>query len=452
MFGLIEIFNSREIAWAVWISIGLVALIWFNNTRSSLWEVVKSLFIWTIIKWWISMVIYIASFVYIFYHLGLWTSDLLKDTVFYIIFSASITFLKANKISEDKHFFREMLKDNLKLGILLEFVIGLYTFSIWVELLIVPLTLLLVGVQAVSGSEEKYKSVNKLINWIWITTGTIALYHIIKSVILHFQDLLSLDNLRQILLTPNLTLIYIPFLYILSLRMDYETQFVLLGFKVENKKLKRFSRWQAIINFRTDLNSLKRWVNRWNLSRPQTREEVLLTIRDLKSQQQLEKKPPIVPLENGWSPYIAKDFLPDEHLKTGYYDPGYEEEWTASSPKLRQEKDWSGNSISYRIKGTKLAVNKLELVLSIFEPKNATELLSIFKNRLSLLFKKATDEELPIMINKAIEKDKNMKCQYGRYTIEFEKEQWGNTTGGYDLIFSISIPRRYRKGPPLWET
>jgi hypothetical protein len=385
------------------------------------------------------MAVYISVFIYLFYRIGLWTPDLLKDTVFYILFSATVSMFKANKISEDKHFFLEMLKDNLKLGILLEFLIGQYTFDLWVELLIVPVTVLLAGMQVFSGTDAKYAQVNKLINGIWLVTGAIVIYHVADSVIQHFHELLSLHVLRQILLVPNLTIVFIPFLYILSMRMVYEEQFIMLSFKLRDKKLLRFAKREAILKFNSDLRGLKRWVNHWNLSRPQTREEILATIGGFKAQQQLEKAPPVVLPHQGWSPYVVKDWLPDEKLKPGFYDPAYEQKWSARSGNLKLDKDWSGNGITYNVSGTRLAADHLELRLAAYEPKNVEELQAIFEERVALLYRNATGTEAPPKLISAVAKKKNIHLKEGIYFISLEKSIWGNITEGYDLIFTISI-------------
>ncbi|MBL4675863.1 MAG: hypothetical protein JKY70_06620 [Mucilaginibacter sp.] len=436
---MIDALSSREMALAIWIMIALVAILFKRSMRDDFGKLLRSLFVWNLMSWLIAMAIYISGFIYLFYRVGLWTSDLLKDTVFFILFSATVGMFKANKISEDKHFFLEMLKDNLKLGILMEFLVGQYTFDLWVELLIVPITMLLAGMQAFSKNDPKYAQVNKLINNIWYLFGAIVIYHLVDSVIGHFHELLSLAILRQILLVTNLTLVFIPFLYVLSLRMVYEEQFVLLSFKLHDKKLLRFAKRQAILKFRTDLQGLKRWVSRWNLSHPLTQEEILITIGAFREQQKLEKHPPVVSPPDGWSPYAAKDWLPDEKLKPAYYDPAYLEKWSARSTNLKLDKDWSGNGIAYSVTGTRLAADQLELRLAAYEPKNLEELSKMFSDRVILLYKIATGAEAPQKLRQALRNKKNINFRQGIYFVRLEKSIWGNVTQGYDLIFTIRI-------------
>lgn len=436
-----EFLNTRETSIAIWLGIGSIVLLYNKSTRESFGSLIKTFFGWKIFSWWSAMVCYIGIFVFLFYRLGLWQPELLKETIFYILFSATVTFFRANHISEEKYFFRELLKENLKLGVLVEFVTGLYPFELWKELLIVPVAILLAGMQAFGGKDKKNKPAMRLINWIWIAAFVVGFYHVIDAIVLHLNELLSLDNLRKILLAPNLTLIFIPFLYLLSLRMVYEAQFILLGFKMQDEQLKKFSRIRAILSFKTDLNGLQRWVNRWNLMKPQTKEEVLKTISDLKAQQEVEKSPPDVLPNVGWSPYIAKDFLPDEKLKAGYYDPGFEEQWLARSGILSLGDDWSGNNVTYQVRGNNLAATQLELRMIAYDPKKITELHQLFCERIILLYETATKAVLPQDVLNKITKNQIVKYQTVHYIARLQKEKWQNITHSYDLTFTITTTK-----------
>jgi hypothetical protein len=223
--------------------------------------------------------------------------------------------------------------------------------------------------------------------------------------------------------------------------MVYEDQFISLGYRLPDKKLLRFAKCQAILKFNSDLNGLKRWVNRWNLSHPQTREEILTTINEFKAQQQLEKNPPIVLLHQGWSPYIAINWLPDEKLKPQFYDPAFEEKWSARSGYMKLDKDWSGNNIAYSVVGDRLAAHQLELRLAVYEPKNLKELDAIYNQRIELLYKKATGDIAPLKLMNAVTRKKNISFRHNIYFIRLEKSMWGNITGSYDIIFRISTKK-----------
>ena len=58
----------------------------------------------------------------------------------WFVFSGLIYCMNAVSKEADEEYIRKVLKDNLKLTIVLEFIISTFTFNIWVELVIIPIT------------------------------------------------------------------------------------------------------------------------------------------------------------------------------------------------------------------------------------------------------------------------------------------------------------------------
>lgn len=220
------------------------------------------------------MVFYIVQISFLLWYFDLWDGIMIKDTIFFILFSASVTFFKANKIDEDKHFFKEMIKDNLKVGIFLEFLIGLYTFNFVAEFIAVPITVLFGSLLAVAKGDSKYLKVKKLINAILTIVGIYTIYHVINAAIHHYKELFALENLKEFLFAPVYTLLYIPFLYLLSMYMVYETQNVILGVAIKEPTLKALAKEYAFRFFRNDLAGLKRWVRRVRFDNPQQKKNL----------------------------------------------------------------------------------------------------------------------------------------------------------------------------------
>ena len=71
-----------------------------------------------------------------------------------------------NAVSQeaDEEFIRKVLKDNLKLTAILEFIISTYTFNIWVELAIIPITTMIVMMNVIAERKEEYEKVHKLLD------------------------------------------------------------------------------------------------------------------------------------------------------------------------------------------------------------------------------------------------------------------------------------------------
>ena len=64
----------------------------------------------------------------------------------------------------DEVYISKVLKDNLKLTAILEFIISTFTFNIWVELAIIPITTMIVMMNVIAKRKEEYEKVHKLLD------------------------------------------------------------------------------------------------------------------------------------------------------------------------------------------------------------------------------------------------------------------------------------------------
>ncbi|HET9053912.1 MAG TPA: hypothetical protein VFM90_07060, partial [Cyclobacteriaceae bacterium] len=73
--------------------------------------------------------------------------------------------MNAGKI-KDKNYFKDIVKDTLKWTVVLEFVLSLYTFSLWTELILIPVLIFLGALQGISMTDKKYEKVQNLLSTI----------------------------------------------------------------------------------------------------------------------------------------------------------------------------------------------------------------------------------------------------------------------------------------------
>lgn len=436
---LTDVFSTRELAWVSWSIITIVAIFFLPSIRSSLRGVVKAFLQPQLFSIWLLMVFYIVQSTFFLWYFGLWNNGMIKDTIFFILFSASITFFKANKIHEEKNFFKEMIKDNIKMGVFLEFLIGFYTFNFLLEFLVVPILVLFGGLLAFAETDVKYVKVKKLVNGILSIVGIYVIFHVIDAAIHHYKELFTLENLQEILFAPIYTMIYIPFLYLLSMYMVYETQNVILEMSIKEPALRMLAKKYAFRFFRNDLAGLKRWVRRVRFDNPQSERELTRSITDLKVHLKLETDPPSVAVNQGWSPYKAVNFLDHEKLKAGIYDRTFGDDWGACSGYLYVGENSFTNTISYYVNGNETITHSLDLALKVYSPNEPADLHQQFLFHVGNLFEKAINHTLPAEIGKMILDGKPGRLNYQYYLLEVKREPWGNLKHGYDLLFSISV-------------
>lgn len=152
-----DILNNREIAvvfWLIVISIFFLSSSKMTKIRNSFKRMLAGLFVRQIISVLFLMVTYMVIIIYWLSELDLWNIEQLKNTVFWCISVGFMSLFQLEKFKMDKSFFKKSVIDNFKLLAIIQFIIGVYTFSLWIEILIVPFLALIITMLAISEAEK----------------------------------------------------------------------------------------------------------------------------------------------------------------------------------------------------------------------------------------------------------------------------------------------------------
>lgn len=233
----INTLNNREKAVIVWLLIFLFWALSQENIRTSMLGVFKALFQKKIITVFLAMLVYVFFIILLFSKLQIWNILLIKDTVFWVLGSAFVLLMNVNNATHDDHHFKNILLDNLKLILMLEFIITLYSFNFWIEMIFVPVMFMVGAMGAVAEIKKEYSPVKKIINYVLSFIGIFLIVFAISKIIGNYQGFVTANNLRSFILPPLMTLAYIPFLYIFALIMAYEILFVRLDIFLKNDKI-----------------------------------------------------------------------------------------------------------------------------------------------------------------------------------------------------------------------
>jgi hypothetical protein len=432
-----EIFNTREIAYIV---IGLLFLTFALNKkgmRKDIIPVFVALFDKHFIVIYLLTVIYTALCVGIVYLIGMWETSLLKDTIVWMIFAALPTMYKAGRASDIKAYFKETLFQLVKTTVFLEFIMGLYTFSIWIELPLAAFILFLQGLIFYSQKEE-HARVHKIFKQVNTGVAFLMFLTVLSYIIYHFFEYFTFAYLEQFLLSFELTLMLIPFLYSLIVYMRFEETFITISSRIKPPSLLRATKWLLIINFFNNITGLKRWQQQFFARRPKTRMDVLQSIKEIKQAQQAEINPPVISVEQGWSPYLSKDYMKATSLGAGQYIHHYDQLWGAISPTLHLSGDYLANDIVYEVTGTQTVVTQLELILKVFDRIKKANSHEVFVEYVAVLFDKVfPGESIPAALVDTIIKGKDFQMGFRDYKLVCHLDKYGNTIDTYNLKVAI---------------
>jgi hypothetical protein len=236
-------FNTREIAIIFWLGVFVLWALSQKNIRKSSFGVLKSLFQIKILSVIIAAILYTGLLAFILAKVGIWEWTLLKDTIYWFFGVAFVLLMNTNKANQEKRFFSKILKDNLKVILILEFILALYTFNLLAEIILVPILVFVGVMSAFAGTKKEYLPVKKLFDYILSFIGIFFIIFALGKVFSDLQNIATSDNLRTFILPPLFTLGFIPFVYFFALIMAYETLFVRIKiFNKDNDDLAKFTK------------------------------------------------------------------------------------------------------------------------------------------------------------------------------------------------------------------
>ena len=438
-----DIFNNREIAVGIWLLVVTLLALLSKSIRKIFLEsfprLCKLFFNrWILIPLGLAAG-YIVLVILVLQKTGFWNSGLLKNTILWCI---SVPVVLMFRIStQDENSFWNAVKDNFRATAALEFVVAFYTFSLWVELLIVPVTTVLVAMQAVAEVKKDYKLVEKLLSNLLGLIGLSLLVYATYKLFADFANFTQPGAITDFSLPVLLSVLLLPFLFIFAVFANYDKEFRLLELRIKDGDLRRYAKYTALLSFHVRTGLLKRWIRNIRLKTPTNRSELKASITQVKELAAREKNPVFVPPEQGWSPYHASKFLANEGLITSdYYQVSFDYSlWFADSKNLKVGDDILPDYISYRIEGDEFIARKLKLKTDFFTTdiaNTADKTRQRFLEIATQLFQKAFNQKMPAEFQKNIMAEIPHSQMIEGKNVKFTREPWCSAPG-YSLRFII---------------
>ena len=293
-----EIFNNREIALGAWIILAIFISIFTKPVQQFLKSIIPILFCRKFVIFYIVFLSYFCFVTYLLYIVGFWTIGLLKDTIFWIVFVELPIFVKTIEKAKDNHFFVKLIKDNIAVIVIIEFVLNFWTFSLLAEIIIVPVTVMVGLLCAVASREKKHQGVKRFFDGVLVIFVIVVIINTVIHIFQNPTEILNVDSLKEFLLPILLLVLNLPIVYGLALHATYEQVFIRIkGNTSEKRKMK----W-SIIRF-VGINLSKITAIRNN---PHHVTVISLTNDDMKNN--LKK------LENRLSKKVGDNFMKRAHF------------------------------------------------------------------------------------------------------------------------------------------
>lgn len=234
-----------------------------KSVRSSVFGLIKMLFQKTFLKIYFLLGVYLFFLLYALFKTTIWYIDYLKDFIFWLFTVGFVLIFKSIEIKDTKYF-KNILQESIKWTAIIEFLINFYSFNFIVEFLMFPILVLIATTQAYAALDKKNIQVSKLLTNILSIIGFVFIGISLYKTVTGFDKFFSVNSLRIFILPIILTILFIPFIYFLSLYTIYESYFVRLDFmtvkKDKVKIVKKLIRLKANLN----INRLNRIIENFD--------------------------------------------------------------------------------------------------------------------------------------------------------------------------------------------
>lgn len=263
MSNIFDVFSTREIALFIWFLIFIFFVCRTKTVRHSIFSVIKAFFEKKLIMAFSTLLLYILLIIFILSSLGLWDISLLKDTFLWLLFSGIVLFMNINKV-ENVTYFSKLLKDNIKIIAIWEFLFNFYTLSLVGELILISVVSLLTVIEVFaehsSNQEKNHKKVVALCKNILGLIGLGMIGYVVYRTIAEYDLLFSVYNIKFFLLPILLIILTLPYFYALALYMNYES-FITVVRHLHRNEEPKISKGLIKATFKyanINLNTLKR--------------------------------------------------------------------------------------------------------------------------------------------------------------------------------------------------
>lgn len=239
-----DIFSTRELATAFWVGAILIAvgmaIVTNKKIRQGFIGVLKCFFNRKLRKLWEIYFLYIGIITLMFSRSPIWKNIYLKDIILWTLFSGLTICMNAVAGEADEKYISKVLKDNIRFTVVTEFLLSTFTFSLWVELIIIPIMTAITLLDVVAAQKSETVAVHKLLQSVIAFIGLCLVFQTVKVGIREYRELNMVDTLVSFFIPMVYLLFVTPLEYVFELYSKYEMLFIRMCFKEpRDKKVKR---------------------------------------------------------------------------------------------------------------------------------------------------------------------------------------------------------------------
>jgi len=438
--GFLDIFNNRETATGVWLSLIAIYCILKLDVLDAVYEISKLFFGSVLLVVFSGLALWLSLGVKFLYWINWWTISELKLTIYWYLFSGAVLLGHSIKDVTKTPLIGQMVRDQFRVVVLLEFVAVFYSFSLLTELLFVPAITILSAAHIYCKNRSEYESLRKPLELIFVGLAIVFTYNFIAQTIGNKGALWNLATTREVLLPVGLSIWVIPYCYLISCHSRWQEAIIQINQKTyhpENLRKYAHNRFRRSLFFHPTL--LMRAVRQFNMLPAKTGADIDDIVTQVFEYENGKSDPVPVPVELGWCPYKSELFLENCDFKTGdFHNSGFDGEWFAESEAKYLEAAGLFETLIYRIQGFEGIIKTLTIKGSFkFDPTPEAGIKQMEKVAADLIKAATAQKTLPKSIKDGFLSARDTSEQLNMHELSLSFTHF-DSSNILDVIFTVS--------------
>ncbi len=247
--------NNRELAAVIWLGVATLWILSTKGGRRGFVGIATAFLKLQILIPLIAMLAWVGLELWVGARLALWNPTLANSTILWTLGSAGVLFFNCTEIDSDLHFFRQTIVATVRVAVFVEFFVNLYVMSLPLELIVQIIVLALSLMVAVGDQKPEYKPAKVFLEWVLVVIGLALIIFSVRQIYLDWHQLDTRGLLLEFMLPIWLTVGLLPFLYVFSTYLVYDSAFRRINWEAKDRR----SRWRSrlallsVLHFRTDI-------------------------------------------------------------------------------------------------------------------------------------------------------------------------------------------------------
>lgn len=316
---------------------------------------------------------------------------------FWSLFAFLPTKMRLIEIEKDLSNLFDWVKALAGFTIVAQFITNYHTYNIWIELILMPITILASILILITENDKKARALNFIGVIIILLIAALFVLRSIKGIIDDPAPFFSLGTIELILAPVFYGLLAVPYFMIWAMVLRIDNLRLALRFSISNPQLRDRALMLAIAYSFLSRNQIEAFKREIQQARPETLDALRVAMRDAIEVVERTKQNFEVPFDQGWSPDIARSYLNSMGITTTMYqrDRSTESGWYADGGAKFNEGSIESPYVFYSIEGDKHVAKAIRLEVSLFSIGRREAAQAAFKATFIEVWENSMGEELP---------------------------------------------------------